>query len=122
MKKAMLIAEGEVKTLVSTGQPVRRSSGGNLVGMDPSRPGDPPRVVTSRLKNSITHEVERDGKDIVGRVGSDVPYARRLELGFTGPDSLGRPISTAPRPYLRPGLKNRLRQIAQILGVTSGGR
>ena len=35
-------------------------------------------------------------------VGSDNPYARRIELGFTGYDSLGRYYDQAPRPYLLP--------------------
>ena len=35
-------------------------------------------------------------------VGSDSPYARRIELGFTGHDSLGRYYDQAPRPYLLP--------------------
>lgn len=33
---------------------------------------------------------------------ADVRYARRIELGFQGPDQLGRVINQAARPYLRP--------------------
>lgn len=61
----------------------------------PSRPGDPPRVVTGRGRASITHEVERQGRSIVARVGSNVVYMRFLELGT---------IHMEPRPWLRPAL------------------
>lgn len=33
---------------------------------------------------------------------SEVPYARRLEYGFTGRDSLGRYYNQAARPYMTP--------------------
>lgn len=35
-------------------------------------------------------------------VGTDVPYAARIEFGFAGQDSLGRTYSQSPQPYLRP--------------------
>jgi len=67
-------------------------------------------VVTSRLRNSITNEVE----ETVGRVGTNVEYARRVEMGFVGADALGRIYNQSPKPYLRPALeKNR----STILGL-----
>ena len=67
-------------------------------------------VVTSRLRGSITNEVE----ETVGRVGSNVEYARRVEMGFVGVDSLGRHYNQAPKSYLRASLeKNR----SKILGL-----
>ena len=75
--------------------------------------GDAKRLVpvdTSRLRTSITNEVE----ETVGRVGSNVEYARRIEMGFVGTDALGRTYNQAPKPYLRPALeKNR----SKILGL-----
>lgn len=44
-------------------------------------------------------------------VGTDVPYARRIELGFMGTDSLGRTYHQPARPYLRPGLDQNEREI-----------
>ena len=41
-------------------------------------------VVTTRLRNSITTDVRDRGTDIVGRLGTNVPYAARHELGFRG--------------------------------------
>lgn len=35
-------------------------------------------------------------------VGSDSPYAARIELGFHGYDSLGRFYNQAPQPWLLP--------------------
>lgn len=35
-------------------------------------------------------------------VGTDVPYARRIEFGFMGQDRLGRTYHQTARPYLRP--------------------
>lgn len=62
----------------------------------PSRPGEPPRVDTGRLRSSITHEVVSKLKGIVGRVGTNVKYGRYLELGTS---------KMLPRPWLIPALK-----------------
>jgi hypothetical protein len=37
-------------------------------------------------------------------VGSDVPYARRIEYGFHGADKRGRRYHQAAQPYLRPAM------------------
>lgn len=37
-------------------------------------------------------------------VGSDVPYARRLEFGFVGVDKRGRHYHQAPQPHWRPAM------------------
>ncbi len=116
MKTAMLILQGAVQRKISVGQPVVRS-GKSLRGLDPSAPGRPPKVVTSRLRTSITHDVREEGNDVVGRVGTNVPYARRLEKGFFGTDSLGRNISQAARPYLLPALSENLSRLVRILAT-----
>ena len=41
-------------------------------------------VVTTRLRNSIAIAVNDDGREITGRIGSNVRYARFHELGFRG--------------------------------------
>ena len=64
-------------------------------------------VDTGRLRASITHEI--DG--LTGRVGSNVEYARRIELGFVGVDSLGRKFNQQPYPYLRPALHKNEKKI-----------
>lgn len=60
-----------------------------------SAPGQGPAVDTGRLRSSISHEVGKVGTTIVARVGTDVEYAKYLELGTS---------KMAPRPFLRPAL------------------
>jgi len=48
-------------------------------------------VDTGRLRSSITHEIE----GLTGRVGTNVEYARHVELGTH---------KMAAQPYLRPAL------------------
>ena len=40
-----------------------------------------------------------------GVVGTNVEYARRLELGFVGTDSLGRTYNQKPRPHIIPAFE-----------------
>ena len=53
-------------------------------------------VDTGRLRSSITHDVERDSRGLVGFVGSNVEYAPHVELGTR---------RQRPQPYLRPALR-----------------
>ena len=112
-KVAMLIESTAVKK-ISRGQPVRRTASGRLVGLDPSKPGEPPKVVTARLKQSVTHVVNREEFKITAQIGTNVEYSRRLELGFVGSDSRGRVISMAARPWLRPSFADNLGRIKSI--------
>ena len=57
------------------------------------------RVVSGTLRRSW--RTERVGA-YAARVGPTMVYARRIELGFRGPDSLGRTYNQAPKPYVRP--------------------
>jgi HK97 gp10 family phage protein len=58
-------------------------------------------VLTGTLRRSI--HMEDVGSDAVS-VGTDLPYARRMEYGFAATDSLGRRYNQPARPYLRPAL------------------
>lgn len=49
-------------------------------------------------------------------VGTDVPYARRIEYGFEGTDERGRSYHQAPRPYLRPALDENADRIQREIG------
>lgn len=73
--------------------------------------------ITSNLKRSIHIggdeglEQPTTGTDIgrprerhVVAVGTNVPYARRVEFGFAGTDKLGRTYHQPAKPYLRPAL------------------
>jgi len=106
MFKAVIFAERKCKQLVSRGQP-RRVTPRGVRGLDPSRPGTPPKVVTDTLRTAIGHEVVRRGgyahtKKIIGylgvRKGPAEDYGLYLELG-TSNKSGG--VKMAERPYLR---------------------
>lgn len=63
---------------------------------------------TGTLRRSIhTEIVESTAERARATVGTDLPYARRIEYGFSGADRLGRVYHQAPRPYLRPALAER---------------
>lgn len=46
----------------------------------PSSEGEPPHLRTGQLRNSIATEVTESGDQITGRVGTNVKYAKYLEL------------------------------------------
>lgn len=102
-------------TLYVQGQTQRKLNRGNARGTDPSKPGEPPKKVTGRLFQSITTRVVADMNSVRGQIGTNVEYARRLELGFTGTDSRGAVIDQAPRPFLRPALIEAETAIKRIL-------
>lgn len=47
--------------------------------------------------------------------GLDPPYARRIEFGFVGTDSLGRHYHQAAQPYMRPAFENKQAEAAQMI-------
>jgi hypothetical protein len=115
MTAAVALVVSDVKKRVNRGQTTRASKSGRRYGLDPSLPGESPKVVTAALKNSIVGRVDDEQDAVRGFVGSPLIYARRLELGFVGADSMGRTVNQAPRPYLRPAvLENRKRILETI--------
>ena len=92
-----MFLEGKVIKSLSIGQPAKRV-GNRLVGLNPSKPGKPPHLLHGALRNSITHRVDRGAKHVDVFIGAHTPYARALEFG--------NPPHLAPRPYLRPAIKN----------------
>jgi len=80
---------------------------------------------TGTLRRSIHVEPKTGSvKDGEGRayvlVGTDLPYARRLEFGFVGPDKLGRVYNQAPRPYFRPPLDDNFEKYKNIYLAAMG--
>lgn len=76
------------------------------VGNDPDHAG--------RLRDSIGHSgvmESSEGLSII--VGSEQPYARRIELGFEGADSLNRVYHQAPQPYIEPVLDELLDELTR---------
>lgn len=107
MTRAALFVEGVVIDSISIGQPVTRTKGGRLVGLDPSKPGDPPHVLHGRLRQSITHKVTVSEPEVVALVGTNVEYARYLEFGTERMQA---------RPFLRPAVAKNRREILRRIG------
>ena len=111
--RAGAFLEGKVIRSISRGQKTKRV-GSRLVGLNPSRPGRPPKVLHGLLRNSIAHrtDVTRQGIDVY--VGANTKYARRLELGDAyGP--LRGSSRIEARPYLRPAIESNRAKALRIL-------
>lgn len=93
----------------------RKINRGNPRGTSPSRPGEPPKKVSGRLFQSIATAQMDTATSVVGYVGTNVEYARRLEDGFVGTDAAGRTVDFAPRPFLKTTLAEERAAIQRIL-------
>ena len=62
----------------------------------PSAPGEPPRIDTGELVDSIKAELRQDRNGVTVRVGTNVAHGLHLELGTS---------KMAARPWLRPALR-----------------
>jgi hypothetical protein len=93
----------EARDLISRSQP-RSGKGARKVGLDPSRPGTPPKRVTGTLHRSVFWALDRQrGK---GRVGTPLKYGLFLELGTS---------KMAARPWMITALRNKREAIKRIL-------
>lgn len=104
LKRGAILVEGDVKkSMRGTGTP-----------HTPSEPGQPPAVITGKLRASITHEVKKDlGGDIEARVGirggtqpDTKNYGLFLEFGTS---------RMLKRPYLKPALAKNIKTIANFI-------
>ena len=106
-----------------------------------SAPGEPPAILFGRLMASITWNIEnrekampytfKNGTDVatipatgtmplivIGLIGTNLKYSKRLEYGFFGTDSMGRTYAQEPRPFLFPALKRKQGEIALLFRET----
>ena len=104
MEAAVRLLRSDIVKSISRTQPTRRSKKtGRLYGLLPSLPGEPPKVVTTRLRNSIATDVSVRSNAIRGRVGTNVKYAKFLEFGTAKKNR-----KMARRPFFRPAfIRNR---------------
>lgn len=79
----------------------------------PSSPGEPPAVVTGRLRASITMRVESEDGKPAGYVGTNVEYASSLEYGTS---------KMAPRPFLVPALEANKPKIRDLFRAAMIGK
>ena len=97
------------RKLVSRDQPVviyGKSAGRSRKGLDPSKPGEPPKKVTGHLRMNIQKEVSPTG--MTARVGTNVPYGKMLELGTRHME---------PRPWLRRSISDRASELRRRFSV-----
>ena len=68
-------------------------------------------VDTGRLRASITNQVKKiAGAVLEGRIGTNVDYAKWVELGHWETDD-----NYPAQPFLRPALRNNFKQLVSII-------
>lgn len=77
--------------------------------------GDQPNIVTGNLRRSIRADPVTETSSGVFRteIAPHMVYARRVELGFTGADSLGRVFKQRPYPFFTPGVNTAVPKIRE---------
>lgn len=70
-----------------------------------SAPGEPPAQRLGELRQSISSQVQGEGKQVIGMVGSNKIYAPMLEFGTR---------KMAPRPWLRPTFEKMQKRVEEI--------
>lgn len=73
-------------------------------------------IVSGTLRRSILTVPIPGG----AAVGTNLVYARRIELGFSGTDSLDRSYDQAPQPYLRPAFDEHRNVVIVNFGKAAG--
>ncbi len=109
---ACIHLKNRLREAMSVSQPTS-GSGSRKRGLDPSAPGEYPKIVTGHLRRNVNSEY--DAQTQVGRVGTNVPYGRYLELGTS---------KMQRRPWLTLGLKQfggEMKQIIESGKVPQGG-
>lgn len=103
VKAATIYFSGQLKKEVSRKQ-ATRGTGLRKRGLNPSAPGNFPKMVSGRFRSSIAWEYDKDRK--VGRVGSDSIVAFWLEFGTK---------KMKRRPWLTLGILKYRRFIRKII-------
>ena len=73
-------AAGLTQTAIAMQADMRRPM--KKQGKGSSRPGEAPAVQTNRLREGVVHQ-PATASSLVARVGTNVPYGKWLEFGFT---------------------------------------
>lgn len=107
-ERAARVLETYIVKSISRTQPTMTMPDGSLRGLDPSLPGEPPKIVSTRLRNSIDHRVSVKGSIITLYVSAGTNYAKQLEWGQ--PKALPK-----KRPFMRPALDKNRKKMLLIL-------
>jgi len=106
MAAATLEAQKYITEQISVGQDKKIYPSGRQVGLNPSKPGEYPKVVTSLLKKSIHTKTIKGFSLITGRVFTNMEYAPYLEYGG--------------RSFMRRGVKENLGNIGKAFMKGAG--
>jgi hypothetical protein len=113
MEVATVVLRDAVKLKLNRGQPTRTTPGGYIVGLSPSKPGEPPKKVTGQYQNSITNQVIKQKGEIIGVVGTNQKRGPALEFG-------NRTGTLKARPHFRPTLRENSRKLLNIIAKGIG--
>ena len=72
-----------------------------------------PRVSGTLRKSIEVGNLQSFAGDVYVEVGTNLVYARRVEYGFNGADSLGRVYHQAAQPYLEPACEAKAREVGE---------
>lgn len=104
IERAAIVVENRARELLSI-EGTGRIEGKQHGPIERSKPGEPPRKQTGRLRASVTREVSE--KDMEARVGTNVKYGKYLELGTKR--------GILPRPWLRRALAEMQVRVNELL-------
>jgi Bacteriophage HK97-gp10, putative tail-component len=79
-------------------------------------------VITGRLKGSLQsgskegiYKVEETSESVIGTLGTNVEYAKRIEFGFVGADKAGRKINQKGTFFLTRALTQNMDKIRTVI-------
>ena len=107
----MLVIINEAKRLAAykTGTLRRSLHVGGAAGETPDFEGG----LDSGYSDLGQGEVKAQSAEVFG--GTDVPYARRIEMGFEDSDSLGRSFHQKAQPFLRPAFDTKINEAIEAM-------
>lgn len=87
-------------------QPTTVTASGRTVGLDPSRPGEPPKRVSGALARSLQQAVKVTATKVVGTLAEERRYAPFLEFGTR---------RMAARPHMRPVMTRNQKKFRNLM-------
>lgn len=91
---------------LSRSQPIRTLADGTKIGLNPSKPGQYPKMVTKKLRNSIKHKNATSGTKIEHIMYTKDKKARQVEHGTR--KTAARPFFARSVTAMIPAMKRRL--------------
>lgn len=79
LEKGAIFLQNQIKTALSHKGTAGRNGKGQFTSGGRSQPGEYPFIDDGKLRQSITHDLDRD--KLIARVGSPLLYARFLQMG-----------------------------------------